>query len=108
VGLRGTPEFDAKEWGQTTAVACLCDGADPLDALRSRSHPELLRRERDVTDAVAAIGLPESARIQPPENLEGDSVSCYFRFSSVKELDTHLRKLRRAVDDGAIARLLRH
>ncbi len=77
-----------------------------LAAIRDLTHPSLTRREASLRKHIKAIAMPGTARLQPPEHLEGNELSCYFRFSSVRELDDYVNRLRRAIDSGQIAELL--
>jgi hypothetical protein len=77
-----------------------------LAAIRDMTHPTLTRREATLRDQIKAIAMPSAARLQAPEHLEGNEISCYFRFSSVQELDDYVNRLRRAIDSGQMAELL--
>lgn len=75
--------------------------------LKAILSPTLTRRREAIEETIRALGLEPSVVLRPPENLEGDAFSCYFKFSSVEEIKNHLRTLRRAIDDGTIETLLR-
>ena len=50
--------------------------------------------------------LPTGLRITAPENLEGDSFSCYFRFSHLEEYEQYLNVLTAAANEGIVAALI--
>jgi hypothetical protein len=113
LALRGPgsqSRFDFKHWyaAKISSYDSHTRGKDLLAELRSITHPNLTRREDAVETSIQSLRFPPSMRLSPPENLEGDSFSCYFRFSSVEEIEDHVRRIRRAIDEGTIGSLLEH
>lgn len=81
-------------------------GADLIGLLKREIYPELSRRERNIAAYVRDMELPGSIKIKPPENLEGDSFSCYFTFSSSGEFRRYMNILRWAGGDGKIKKIV--
>jgi len=83
-----------------------CKGSTIIRSLKHRIHPTLTRRQQEIGETIETMRLPNRLRISPPENLEGDSFSCYVRFSRVEELQRYIDVLQKAVTDGSAGRIL--
>ena len=70
------------------------------------AFPDLTTRLDQLAAALKRIGLPPGAKISAPENLEGDSFSCYFRFSRVGDLEQIIEILERRIEDGSIGEVV--
>ncbi|UCH83881.1 MAG: hypothetical protein JSW50_15815 [Candidatus Latescibacterota bacterium] len=81
-------------------------GSDIQKSLRAETHPNLSRAETSIANAISELALPNRLRINPPENLEGGSFSCYFRFSNDRELGEHVAKLEKIIKDGSAQKII--
>ncbi len=102
---RGRAKFDL----EPTAAAAAKNqkgGSAITRAIEMEIYPALTARKRRIETSLREMRLPNRLRIKPPENLEGDSFSCYFRFSRLEELAGYVELLGRAVQDGSAGKLL--
>lgn len=81
-------------------------GTALIGLLKQEIYPELSRRERNISNYVKNMELPSTIKIKAPENLEGDSFSCYFTFSSSSEFRRYMNILRWAGGDGKIKKIV--
>ena len=81
-------------------------GSDLLPALRAACQPSLERDLGSIGEIVERLGLPSSASLQPPGNLEGGSYKLIMRIRDEKGLNELLEKLRAALERGDIGMLL--
>jgi hypothetical protein len=82
------------------------NGAVLINFLRKELYPELSSREAKIASHLKNLRLPNKIKITPPENLEGNSFSCYFTFSSSKELRSFMDILGRAEAEGKFKAML--
>jgi hypothetical protein len=106
---RAKPGFslDRLSTGREDALPGSIDGASLIGLLRREIYPELCARERAIASCVKSMDLPPGISIRPPENLEGNSFSCYFTFSSSLEFRRYMNVLRWAGGDGKITAMLK-
>ena len=102
---RGRAKFSIDTWA-AAAQEKHTKGSAIIGAIEEEIHPTLTSRRRRIETALREMRLPNRVRITPPENLEGDSFSCYFRFSRIEEFDGYVKLLGRVVQDGDAGRLL--
>ena len=102
---RGRSGFDLGGW-RALAEKEFTDGAGVVRWLEKSIHPQLTARRRQIEEAIAGMRLPTRVRITPPENLEGESFSCYFRFSRLAELENYVKLFERVLESGQASRLL--
>ncbi|MEJ2720802.1 MAG: hypothetical protein P8181_06625 [bacterium] len=104
---RGRKHFDLAAWldGELGGRGAHVPAAGVLKSLAGAIHPRLAAAEASLAGMIHRMGLSNRMRITPPENLEGDSFSCYFRFSDHRELRDHVAKLDRIVKDGSAKRM---
>lgn len=105
---RSKEGFHLGDWdrrGQLAAKEPLTGGA-LIGLLKREIYPELSRREQNIAAYVKDMDLPSSIKIKAPENLEGDSFSCYFTFSSSSEFRRYMNILRWAGGDGKIKQIV--
>ena len=95
---RGNKAFDFDEWAASLDEKS--KGADLVRSLTATLQPHLTKRGDQVAGVIKKMKLPTGLRITAPENLEGDSFSCYFRFSRAEEFDQYARVLASAADAG--------
>lgn len=81
-------------------------GTALIGLLKREIYPELSRREQNIAAYVRDMELPSTIKIKAPENLEGDSFSCYFTFSSSSEFRRYMNILRWAGGDGKIKKIV--
>ena len=62
--------------------------------------------EMELTFISGNAKLLPDLRVGPPENLEGNSNSCYFRFSRAADLRRHVEYLQQRLRAGTFDRLL--
>ncbi len=109
---RGRSAFELEPWidGLTAETSehegKSCKGSTIIRSLKHRIHPTLTRRQQEIGETIETMRLSNRLRISPPENLEGDSFSCYVRFSRVEELQRYIDVLQKAVTDGSVGRIL--
>ncbi len=96
--------FNPREW----ARAAVGEGGKSAATARLQAvaRPGYEQQRSQMDSAISALAWPSSMRLQPPENLEGDTVSCYFRFSSDREFKDCLDKLHDSYQSGGIRALL--
>jgi hypothetical protein len=82
------------------------DGASLIGFLKREIYPELCARERTIAAYLKSMEFPAAITIRPPENLEGNSFSCYFTFSSSLEFRRYINLLQWAGGDGKIKAIL--
>lgn len=100
--------FDMQRWvaEKISSYDSRTRGKDLLAEFRTHSHPTLSKREDEIDTTIRSLRFPPSITLRPPENLEGDVFSCYFKFSSVKDIEDHLRRIRNAIDEGTVEKLI--
>jgi hypothetical protein len=105
---RGRKRFDLDAWldGELSDRDEPRTGSELLNSLRSSIHPRLTDASKRIEEEIRGMGLPNRLKITAPENLEGGSFSCYFRFSNNGELDEHVGKLKKIIKDGSAKRIL--
>jgi hypothetical protein len=81
-------------------------GAALIGLLQREIYPEITTRETNIATYMKELALPSTIKIKAPENLEGDSFSCYFTFSSSGEFRRYMNLLRWAGGDGKIKKLV--
>lgn len=106
--LRGRKTFDIDGWLEAVTRDPLAhpNGAALIRSLRRIAHPALTAREEEITALLKRLKLPAGVKLAYPEHLEGDSVSCYFDFSRVADLERKLDAIKAAIENGSIARML--
>jgi hypothetical protein len=106
--LRGRKTFDTGEWleGVARDPTAHASGTALIRSLRRVAHPTLTAREDELIALLKRLKLPAGMKLTYPEHLEGDSVSCYFDFSRVTDLERKLDAIKAAIDNGSIARML--
>ena len=105
---RSREGFHLGNWDRRVAegTAKPLSGSSLIGMLKREIYPELSKRERNIAEYVKDMELPSTIKIKPPENLEGDSFSCYFTFSSSGEFRRYMNLLRWAGGDGKIKRIV--
>jgi hypothetical protein len=78
-----------------------------LEALRAACNPSLADDLGRIEEIVRDMHLPPGAAIRPPENLEGGSYRLTVPIRDEADFSTTLRKLRDALREGTIGRLLK-
>ncbi len=81
-------------------------GGALLEVLRAITCPSLADDLSRIGDIVKAMGLPQGSAIHPPENLEGGSYRLNARIRNEQTYEILLQKLKAALEDGKIERLL--
>ncbi|MBI4719893.1 MAG: hypothetical protein HY770_01400, partial [Chitinivibrionia bacterium] len=101
---RAKPDFSLERFSAAleAAAARHVDGATLIGFFKREVYPELCERERAIAAYMKSMELPAAISIRPPENLEGNSFSCYFTFSSSQEFRHCINALRWAGGDGKI------
>ncbi|UCG53152.1 MAG: hypothetical protein JSW58_06260 [Candidatus Latescibacterota bacterium] len=82
-------------------------GSQIVGSLAREIHPELHAAVERVDRKIRQMRLPNRLRIVAPENLEGGSFSCYFKFSTLEELRNHVEKLEETIDTGSAEQILK-
>ncbi len=75
------------------------------EALRKIRYPRLSRLEEELRMAVKALDLGGRVQVSFPASLEGDEITVEIKARSVKELNDHLQRLQRRLDNGTVQRL---
>jgi hypothetical protein len=106
--LRGRSHFDLERWMMdvTRKRDTQLNGSALIRSLRRTAHPTLTAKEDEIAAMLQRLKLPAGMKITYPEQLEGDSFSCYFDFSRIEELERKLDVIRAAIASGSIARML--
>jgi hypothetical protein len=104
---RGRSAFELAPWidgveSDDTAMG----GSAIIRSLKRRIHPTLTGRQRAIEESIKMMKLPHRVRLSPPENLEGDSFSCYVRFSRIEELQHYVDVLQKTITDGTAGRIV--
>lgn len=104
---RGRSAFELGPWVDgVESDDTLRRGSAIIRSLKRRIHPTLTGRQRAIEESIKMMKLPNQVRLSPPENLEGDSFSCYVRFSRVEELQHYVDLLQKTITDGTVGRIV--
>ncbi len=106
--LRGRKAFDLAVWldDVTRDRAVYPNGGALNRSLRRIVYPTLTSKEDEIAALRGRLKLPAGMKVTCPENLEGDSFSCYFDFSRIADLERQIDVLKTAIQNGSIARML--
>jgi hypothetical protein len=105
---RGRDHFDLTAWIDDE----LHDRREPptgsgiLKSLVNTIHPRRAKAAASIAETIGRMAFSSRLRITPPENLEGGSFSCYFRFSDDGEIRDHVEKLDKIIKDGSAKRII--
>lgn len=105
---RGRKHFDLTAWldGELGGRTARPNASSMLKSLSGAIHPRRAAAEASIVEMIGRMGFSNRLRITPPENLEGDSFSCYFRFSDHRELHDHVEKLDGVLKNGSARRMI--
>lgn len=105
---RPRKNFDLENWWEAVLKQGehVENGAVLINFLRKELYPELGSREAKIALHLKNLKLPNKIKITPPENLEGNSFSCYFTFSSSTELRSFTDIIGRAEGEGKFKAML--
>jgi hypothetical protein len=109
---RGRSAFDLEQWIDRLESENSENDERPVKgsmiirSLKQQIYPTLSRRQREIDETIEKMKLPNRVRVSPPENLEGDSYSCYVKFSQASELQRYIDVLQKAVRNGSVGRIL--
>ncbi len=81
-------------------------GGDLIDLLKSSCYPALAADSLAIEEIISSIGLPQHAKIVPPENLDGGAYDLKIRIREEERLRAVLDKIGTSLDEGKIAALL--
>ena len=82
------------------------NGASLVRALTRLLRPALTGQEQEIASILKRMKLPTAVKITPPENLEGGSFSCYFKFSNSAEFRRFVNLLNDSAGKGYIDQIL--